>query len=83
MLNGCLEAPESTKKSIMSLFGLASCPFIVRIWREPGETEDAPPSWRGVIEHIPSGQRRAVKDLSDIAHFIAIYLREMGIEVDP
>ena len=53
--------------------------FIVRIWREPREIERAVPEWRGVIEHVPSGERNYLKDLEEILTFMASYLEEMGI----
>ena len=47
--------------------------FVVRLWLEPREIEDAQPEWRGVIEHVPSGERRYLRDLDDIALFISSY----------
>ena len=49
--------------------------FIVRIWYEPRHTEQAPDEWRGVIEHVPSGERRYLKDLNHIIAFIIPYLK--------
>ena len=53
--------------------------FIVRIWLEPRDLEGAEPQLRGEIEHVPSSERRYLKDLSEIAFFIAPYLGEMGV----
>jgi hypothetical protein len=55
--------------------------FIVRIWREPREIEGAPPEWRGVIEHVGSGERRFLKELENISAFVAPHLQRMGIRV--
>lgn len=44
--------------------------FIVRIWREPRESEIAPPECRGVVEHVASGQRRFFRELGDLDEFI-------------
>jgi hypothetical protein len=55
--------------------------FIVRIWLEAREIDDAPLAWRGVIEHVPSGRRGYLKRLEGIAGFIVPYLREMGVEM--
>lgn len=54
--------------------------FIVRIWYERREIADAKPEWRGVIEHVPSGERRYLKDLEAISAFIAPYLNQMGVK---
>jgi hypothetical protein len=53
--------------------------FIVRIWLEPREIEGTSAKWRGVIEHVPSGERRYVQDLDDIIASIVPYLGEMGV----
>ena len=52
--------------------------FLVRIWREPRDAPDAPPEWRGSIEHLPSGARRYVNDLDGLIDFITPYLKSMG-----
>ncbi len=44
--------------------------FIVRIWREPRESEAAPTECRGVVEHVASGQRRFFRELGDLDEFI-------------
>lgn len=53
--------------------------FILRFWHEPRILKDAEPIWRGVIEQVPTGQRRYVKDLDEIVLFIILYMREMGV----
>lgn len=54
--------------------------FIIRIWLERREIEDAGPQWRGVIEHVFSKQRRYVQDPDDITAFILPYLEDMGVK---
>lgn len=54
--------------------------FIVRIWVEPRELPHAPPLWRGVVEHVYSGERRYIRSLQDVVEFIAAYLVELGID---
>ncbi|MFZ0544457.1 MAG: hypothetical protein WAM60_03410 [Candidatus Promineifilaceae bacterium] len=56
--------------------------FIIRIWKENRELKDAPPTWRGVIEHVPSGKRRYLKDLAHIIIFILPFFEEMGVKID-
>ena len=53
--------------------------FVVRIWREPREIENAAPQWRGLIEHVLSGARSYLGDIDGIAGFIAPYLAQMGV----
>lgn len=48
--------------------------FIVRLWRESREIEDAISEWRGMIEHVESGERIYLRDLNTIVYFIAKYL---------
>ena len=48
--------------------------FVVRVWLEPRELEGAQPEWRGVIEHVPSGERLYIKDLEEVVSFIGSYL---------
>jgi len=56
--------------------------FIVRIWQEPREIERAAPEWRGVVEHVPSGERRYFTDLSEITILIIPYLNGQKIKLD-
>jgi hypothetical protein len=44
--------------------------FILRLWQERREIKNVPSPWRGVIEHLPSGQHRHIKDLSGVISFI-------------
>ena len=44
--------------------------FILRLWQERREIKNAPSPWRGVIEHLPSGQHRNIKDLGGVTNFI-------------
>lgn len=55
--------------------------FVIRVWLEPREIEDAQPEWRGVIEHIPTGERRYLRNLNDLTSFITSYLERMGVKV--
>ncbi|RIK42337.1 MAG: hypothetical protein DCC55_09210 [Chloroflexi bacterium] len=43
--------------------------FIVRTWREPS-TVVASAEWRGMVEHVPTGQRRYFTRLEELDHFI-------------
>lgn len=57
--------------------------FLVRLWCEDREIEQATPEFRGLIEHVASGDRRYLNELRTIPLFIAAYLQEMGIDLDP
>jgi hypothetical protein len=48
--------------------------FIVRFWPEPRELETTKPEWRGVVEHVKSGERRFIRRPNDVAPFIAAYV---------
>lgn len=52
--------------------------FIVRLWFETRELEDAPLAWRGVVEHVPTGQRRYFADLTELTVFVGSFLEDSG-----
>ena len=54
--------------------------FIIKIWLEETLAEDGRAIWRGHITHIPGGERRYLKQFSDIVAFIVPYLNEMGVD---
>ena len=53
--------------------------FIARFWLEHREIKDAKPIWRGVVEHVASGQRRYLEDLDEVKAFITAHLQNTGI----
>ena len=63
---------------MLSPFDDGTCVFIVRIRQEAREIPDAPPEWRGVVEHVPNGERRYFRNLKEITAFIAQFVP--GIE---
>lgn len=44
--------------------------FIVRLWQESGREESG--AWRGLVEHVQSGQRLYFTTLADLNDFIAL-----------
>lgn len=62
-----MEIPESRVHS-----------FIVKIWLEEADDEPGTFLYRGYITHVPGGERRYFKRLSEIRDFIESYLEEMG-----
>jgi hypothetical protein len=57
-----------------------SQPFVVRIWLEEAAEDGRSARWRGHITHVPSGERRYLKELNDIVAFIVPYLEGMGVK---
>jgi hypothetical protein len=53
--------------------------FVVKIWREESEPEDACTTWRGHITHVVSGERRYLQSLGEVTAFIETYLARMGV----
>jgi hypothetical protein len=58
--------------------------FIVRIWTDPAQSP--PALTRGLIEHIPTGERRYFLELGEIQAFVSSRLstqsRPRGIQDD-
>jgi hypothetical protein len=54
--------------------------FIVKVWLEEEATRNSDSIWHGHITHVPSGEKRYLKNLDQIALFIQPYLEAMGIE---
>jgi hypothetical protein len=48
--------------------------FIVRFWAEPRQVDNARVEWRGVVEHLQTGQRKYVQRPKDATRFIATYV---------
>ena len=55
--------------------------FIIKIWLEEPVEEAGRATWRGHITHVPSGERRYLKDLNDITAFIVPYLQQLGVKL--
>jgi hypothetical protein len=54
--------------------------FIIRLWVDAPTDENGRVTWRGQITHVPSVQRRYLKDLEDIVDFIAPFLERLGVK---
>ena len=66
----------------MDLLEFNTHSFIVKIWLEEPAEGNRRGMWRGHITHVPSGERRCLKNLDDITAFIAPYLERMGVKLD-
>ncbi len=53
--------------------------FIVKVWVENARRFRRA-RWHGYITHVPSGERRYLKNLDGIRDFILPYLRGMGAD---
>lgn len=48
--------------------------FVIKLWIEESPEAGASAAWRGHVTHVPSGERRHLKELADILDFIDPYL---------
>jgi hypothetical protein len=55
--------------------------FVMKIWREERGRTAGRTIWRGYITHVPDGERRYVKHLSEIVAFIVPYLEQLGVRI--
>jgi hypothetical protein len=55
--------------------------FIVKVWVEDSAGEGGRGVWHGHITHVPSHERRYLKNLGEIEDFIAPHLEEMGVKL--
>ncbi len=55
--------------------------FIAKVWVEDNAEGAGQGMWRGHITHVPSGERRYLKNLDEIGDFIAPYLENMGVRL--
>lgn len=65
----------------MSLSEPAVHSFIIKLWFEEVPEEAKRPTWHGYITHVPTGERRYLKDLEEITAFITSYLKAAGVRV--
>ena len=56
--------------------------FVVRIWIEPREMNDAEPIWRGVIEEVENGRCVYFDQLEKMNTYFAKYLDGIGIKIN-
>jgi hypothetical protein len=65
----------------MPLFEDRTASFIVRVWCESGDAlASSLPTWRGSIEHVPSGQRAFFQELEAVMAFMRPHLIALGID---
>ena len=54
--------------------------FIVKLWLDETDEESGKPVWHGYITHVPDGERRYLKKLSEVVDFIKRYLDDAVTE---
>ncbi|HEU4509649.1 MAG TPA: hypothetical protein VFR78_15495 [Pyrinomonadaceae bacterium] len=54
--------------------------FIVKVWIEEENNKQGNPIWHGHITHVPGGEQRYLRSLSQIQSFVKPYLKSMGIK---
>lgn len=57
--------------------------FILKVWLEEQAEGEGRSTWRGVITHVPSGERCYYSTLDDMAAFVARFLTSMGVHLSP
>jgi hypothetical protein len=67
----------------VDLFEVNTQTFILRLWLERREVKNALPHWRGMIEHVPTGERRYFDRINDIPKLIKLFLKGAGKELHP
>jgi hypothetical protein len=67
----------------VDVYEITTHSFIVKLWREQQREDGNHFIWRGHITHVPSGTRRYLRDLNEIALFMTPYLEGMQVRADP
>jgi hypothetical protein len=62
----CLNAPLQNEMTLKN----DAKSFIVRIWIESAPEDELSPTWRGVIEHVGSEDRKHFHELDSVTQFI-------------
>jgi len=44
--------------------------YVLRLWQEPGDTQESSAAWRFVLEEPKTGQRRGFSDLATLMDFL-------------
>ena len=55
--------------------------YIVKIWIDESDDQDPAPAWHGWVVEVADGEKRYVKDLSEIVAIIAARLSQLGVRV--
>jgi len=55
--------------------------FIVKVWLEPAAPGEEHARWRGNVTHVPGGERKSVRDVTEIGVLIAEHLKSLGVSL--
>ena len=69
--------PDESGQDASAEFNVHS--FIVKVLVEEDATKNSEIIWHGHITHVPSGERRYLKNRGEITAFIEPYLKAMGV----
>jgi hypothetical protein len=67
------------QRELQGINGRSAQVFIVRIWSEARANPELPLALRGVIEHLPSGQKRYFSSVHEMLTFFNDELARAGI----
>ncbi|WP_196137474.1 hypothetical protein [Aliikangiella sp. G2MR2-5] len=63
----------------MALTDEKSASFIIRVWREGGQSSGEKAEWRGSIEQIETGEKSYFCELGKIPKFMKPFIEAIGI----
>ena len=55
--------------------------FVIKLWLDTNQDKYPRKRWRGHISHVPSSERRNLKNLAQISDFIAEHLDSQGADL--
>jgi hypothetical protein len=56
--------------------------FVVKITVDDCVGEPDEIAWHGMVTHVPSGEKRYVKNLAEMEHYIAAHLERLGVPLE-
>lgn len=54
--------------------------FILRLWREPGSSEDSAPEWRALIENVSTNTRHPINDMTALQALLAPFEEDSELD---
>lgn len=55
--------------------------FVIKLMLDTNQDRHSKRRWRGHISHVPSNERRNLKNLVDISNFVAEHLHSQGVDL--
>ena len=69
---------RSNERHDESYFEETTRTFVLRVWKESREIKGASPTWRGMIQHVSTGERRYFADAGELTRYLERHLDELG-----